>query len=128
MHSMTGTFSAHTSGAGEMYSTTGTGAAYTAGAGDDFGRIQEVNSRCPPLLSSVLDCTVLAIFGRSQEVSDCCPPFLSPAYVIDRRTFGFDDEAQDGLSLGVHGKLPLDPVLLFFFELAPVDALQKSLR
>ena len=68
-----------------MYSTTGAGAAYTAGAGDDFGRIQEVNNRCPPLLSSALDRTVLGIFGRSQAVSDCCPPFLSPACVIDRR-------------------------------------------
>ena len=45
------------------------------------------------------------------------------------RFHGFDDEAQDGLSLGVHGTLPVDPVLLkCFFELAPVDALQKSLR
>ena len=119
-----------------MYSTTGAGAAYTAGAGDDFGSILEVNNRWPPLLSSALDRTVLGIFGRSQEVSDCCLPFLSPACVIDRRAFvgssrtspqagawpnfslaplafmGFDDEAQDGLSLGVHGALPLDPVLL----------------
>ena len=85
----------------------------------------------------------------SQEVSDCCPPLLSPACVMDRRAFvgvrercpagaellvgaprfrGFDDEAQDTLSLGVHGTLPLDPVLLkCFFELAPADALQKSL-
>ena len=47
-----------------MYSTTVDGAANTAGAGDDFGRIQEVNSRCPPPLSSVLDCTVLGVFGK----------------------------------------------------------------
>ena len=70
-----------------MYSTTGAGAAYTAGAGDDFGRIHEVNNRCPPLLSSVLDRTELGIFGRSQEVSYCCAPLLSPACVIDRRAF-----------------------------------------
>ena len=31
------------------------------------------------------------------------------------RVRGFDDEAQDGLSLGVHGTLPLDPVLLKCF-------------
>ena len=43
------------------------------------------------------------------------------------RFHGFGDEAQDGLSLAVHGTLPLDPVLLkCFFELASVDALQKS--
>ena len=52
---------------------------------DDFGRIQEVSNRCPPLLSSALVRTVLGIFGRSQEVSKCCPPPLSPACVIDRR-------------------------------------------
>ena len=50
-----------------MYSTTGTDAKYTAGAEDDFDRIKEANSRCPPLLSSVLD--------------------LSQACVIDRRAF-----------------------------------------
>ena len=45
------------------------------------------------------------------------------------RFHGFDDEAQGGLSLGVHGTLPIDPVhLKCFFELALVDALQKSLR
>ena len=64
-----------------MHSTTGAGAAYTARAGDDFGRIQEVNNRCPPLLSPALVRTVLGIFARSQEVSDCCPPFFSPACV-----------------------------------------------
>ena len=62
-----------------------TGAAYTVGTGDDFGRIHEVNSLCPPL-SSVPDCTVLGIFGRIQEVSNCCPPF-SPACITDRRAF-----------------------------------------
>ena len=69
-----------------MYSMTVTDAAYTAGAGDDFGRIQEVNSRYPPPLSSVLDYTVLGVFGRIHEVSNCCPPF-SPACIADRRAF-----------------------------------------
>ena len=68
-------------------------------AGDHFGRSQEVNSRCPPPLSSVLDCTVLGVFGRGQEVSDCCLPFLSPTCVIDRRAF-----------VGVRERcLPLEP-------------------
>ena len=45
------------------------------------------------------------------------------------RFHGFDDEAQDGLSPGVHGALALETVLLkCVFELAPVDALQESLR
>ena len=88
-----------------------TGAADTVGAEDDFGLIQGVSSLCPPL-SPVPD-----IFGRIQEVSNCCPPF-PPACITDRRAYvevrlaellfgslrfhGFDDEAQDGLSLGVH--------------------------
>ena len=39
------------------------------------------------------------------------------------------DEVHDGLDHGVHGALPLEPVLLeVFFELAPVDALQEDLK
>ena len=100
-----------------------TGADDTAGAEDDFGLIQEVSSLCPPL-SPVPDCTILGIFGRVQEVSNCCLPSLQLALQIvehmlkfanvaprwslaellfgSPRFHGFDDEAQDGLSLGVH--------------------------
>ena len=64
------------------------------------------------------------------EFANVAPRWSLAELLFDApRIHGFDDEAQDGLSLGVHGTMPLDPVLLkCFFELAPRDAMQKSIR
>ena len=123
-----------------MYSMTVTGAAYTAGAEDDFSLIQEVNSFCTRLYSTwhlrsyprgqqFLSSFLSSLHYRSSSTCWSSRVELGRTSLWRPSIHGFDDEAQDGLSLGVHGTLPLDTVLLkCFFELAPVDALQEGLR
>ena len=58
-------------------------------------------------------CVLVSLKARENEYEE----FLSHQddQVWRPRFHGFDDEAQDGLSLGVHGTLPLDPALLKCF-------------
>ena len=83
-------------------------------------------------IAVLLSCLQLAflIVEHLLEFANVAPHWsLAEVLFGAPRLHGFGDEAQDGLRPGVHGTLPLDPVLVeCFFELAPVDPLQKSLR
>ena len=96
-----------------MYSMAVTSAADTVGAEDDFGFIQEVSSLCPPLSPVPDKRSVIAVLLSLQLALQIVEHTLKFANVAPRwslakllfgspRFHGFDDEALDGLSLGVH--------------------------